>query len=166
MDEKKSGALKIDWQKKEISFSPNVKLVTKKVQGNANAPEMKETIIRFEIASNKIESSECQTYFHINDIISDIGPINKGNPWYFDFCGEMIIITEEKAPPHAPVKEKLQAKTQAKTHAKTHAKTQAKTQAKTHAKTQKKVTEATPETTAQFLKQVYAIVPLFLDLLP
>ena len=108
MDEKKSGAIKIDWDKKEAQFSPNVKLVTKKNQATSIQQDLNETIIRFEISSNKIESSECQTYSYPNDNIIEIGTINKSNPWYFDFCGEMVIKPEEKAPPRAPIAKEIQ----------------------------------------------------------
>ena len=110
MAEKKSGAIKIDWNKKEAHFSPNIKLTSKKIQAISNAGHMKETIIRFEIISNKIENSECKTYSLEGDKISENKPININNPWYFDFTGDVFITEGAKTPPRAPPKEKFQEK--------------------------------------------------------
>ncbi|TFG01940.1 MAG: hypothetical protein EU540_02555 [Promethearchaeota archaeon] len=88
MEEKKTGALKIDWFNLKVQFSPNVNLISKKNQSSAGAEDIKESVIWFEILSNKIEKSECETYSLENDEIINTEPNNKSNPWYFDFCGE------------------------------------------------------------------------------
>jgi len=110
MAEKKSGAIKIDWNKMEAQFSPNIQLTSKKHQANSNAEHMKETIIRFEIVSNKIENSECKTYSFEIDQIYENKPSNISNPWYFDFTGDEFITEGAKTPPRAPLKEKFQEK--------------------------------------------------------
>jgi hypothetical protein len=109
MAEKKSGAIKIDWKKKEAQFSPNIKLTSKKNQmiSNSKTELAKETVIRFEIISDKIEDSDCQTYSFEVDKISEIKPINLSNPWYFDFTGDTFITDKSKTP--LP-KEKFQEK--------------------------------------------------------
>ncbi len=88
MEEKKTGALKIDWFNLKAQFSPNINLISKKNQSSADAEDIKESIIWFEIITNKIEKSECDTYSLENDEIINTEPNNKSNPWYFDFCGE------------------------------------------------------------------------------
>ena len=113
MAEKKSGAVRIDWDKKEAQFSPNIKLTSKKIQNISNDKQIKETIIRFEIISNKIENSECQTYSFEIDKISENKPLNINNPWYFDFTGDVFITENAKTPPRAPSKEKVPEQTYA-----------------------------------------------------
>ncbi len=88
MENKKTGALKIDWFNLKVQFSPNVNLISKKNQSSAGAEDIKESVIWFEILSNKIEKSECDTYSLENDEIINTEPNNKSNPWYFDFCGD------------------------------------------------------------------------------
>ena len=56
MEEKKTGAIKIDWLNLKAHFSPNVNLISKKIQSSVDAEDIKESIIWFEILSKpKIE---------------------------------------------------------------------------------------------------------------
>ena len=82
MVDKKFGSIKIDWQKLKVQFSPNITLTSKKNFAS------NETIIRFEILSDKVDTHECKTYSFESDEIINEEPINKSNPWYFDFCSE------------------------------------------------------------------------------
>jgi len=88
MVDKKFGSIKIDWQKLKVQFSPNINLTSKRNQPTPNGKVSNETIIRFEILSDKIDTLECKTYCFESDEIVNEEPINKSNPWYFDFCGE------------------------------------------------------------------------------
>ena len=88
MVDKKFGSIKIDWQKLKVQFSPNINLTSKRNQPTPNGKVSNEIIIRFEILSDKIDTLECKTYCFESDEIVNEEPINKSNPWYFDFCGE------------------------------------------------------------------------------
>jgi len=88
MVDKKFGSIKIDWQNLKVQFSPNINLTSKRNQPTSNGKVSNETIIRFEISSDKIDNLECKTYTFESDEIINEEPINKSNPWYFDFCGE------------------------------------------------------------------------------
>ena len=99
MEEKKTGAIKIDWFNLKAHFSPNVNLISKKIQSSVDAEDIKESIIWFEILSDKIEKSECKTYSLENDEIIDTEPNNRSNPWYFDFCGETSLFDDKTKTP-------------------------------------------------------------------
>lgn len=102
MVEKKTGAIKIDWFNFKIQFSPNIDLIFKKTQSRDEAESIKESTIWFEILSDKIEKSECKTYNLENDEINETELSDKSNPWYFDFCGEISLLSEKEKASFAP----------------------------------------------------------------
>jgi hypothetical protein len=116
MVEKKTGAIKIDWFNFKIQFSPNIDLIFKKTQSRDEAESIKESTIWFEILSDKIEKSECKTYNLENDEINETELSDKSNPWYFDFCGEISLLSEkEKASFASPDKIPQEANTRSST---------------------------------------------------
>lgn len=105
MEEKKTGAIKIDWFKLKAQFSPNINLISKKSQSSDDAESIKESIIWFEITSDKVEKSMCKTYDLEKNEIIETKPDDVSNPWYFDFCGEISLNSEQKKRSSAPLKQ-------------------------------------------------------------
>ncbi|MFX1383707.1 MAG: hypothetical protein ACFFBP_14810 [Promethearchaeota archaeon] len=108
MEEKKTGAIKIDWFKLKAQFSPNINLILKKNQSSDDAKSIKESIIWFEISSDKIEKSVCKTYDLENNEIIETKPDDISNPWYFDFCGEISLTSEQQKRSFASLKQTTQ----------------------------------------------------------
>lgn len=103
MEHKKTGAIKIDWFKLKAQFSPNINLISKKTHSSDDPKSIKESIIWFEISSDKIEKSVCKTYILENNEIIETKPDDINNPWYFDFCGESPLTSEQQKRSFAPL---------------------------------------------------------------
>ncbi len=106
MAKKKIGAIKVDWLNQRIEFSPNTDIVFKKSQSITGGSGIEETIITFEVISEKIEQSKYKTYIMESDNFIDDEPIDENDAWYTVISEEKTLQPSKKASVEKPAAKK------------------------------------------------------------
>jgi len=102
MAKRKIAAIKVDWFNMRLEMSPNIDVVSKKSQSITGGDDIEETIIKFEVISDKMDVPKYKTYILESDSIEDDEPFDEDNPWYLDTSGEQAVTATKKKPKTTP----------------------------------------------------------------